>query len=73
MTNYRPFISSTNVDAVYINGKYQDETQRLNLKLEDIQDHQFAVDIATVDGTNIRIEFHNRQELLDFSNAYNLE
>ena len=72
MTNYNPIISGINVDAVYINNKYQDETKQLNLKCEDIQYHQFMVDISTIDGVEIQIGFHSLQDLLKFSEAYKL-
>ena len=46
---YKPLISSINVDAIFIDGKYQDETMPLNLDEEDIHHHQCMIKITTLD------------------------
>ncbi len=73
MLDNKFLISGENIDAVYKNGKYQDETQSLNLDPKDIQYHQFSVEIATTDNQNIKLHFNSLQDLLDFSKAYELK
>ena len=73
MFTKKPLISGVNVDSIYVNDNYQDETQPLNLESKDIQYYQFAVDIVTTDGQNIKISFNSLQDLLNFSKAYELK
>ena len=73
MFDNKLLISGENVDAIYINGKYQDETQPLNLDPQDIQYHQFWVEVSTTDNQNIKLHFNSLRDLLDFSKAYELK
>ena len=73
MFNPKASISGESVDAVWINGKYQNETQPLNLNPTDIQNHQFVVEITTTDNKNVKLCFYSLGDLLDFSQAYKLK
>ena len=73
MFTKKPLISGVNVDAVYINDKYQDETQPLSLDPKDIQFHQFSAEIITTDNRKIKLHFNSLQDLLTFSKAYELK
>ena len=73
MFTKKPLISGVNVDSVYVNNNYQDETQPLNLEAKDIQYYKVAVDIVTTDRQNIKISFNSLQDLLSFTKAYELK
>ena len=73
MSNFKPLISGENVDAVYVNSKYQGETQPLNLNPKDIQYHQFVVELNTKDNQDIKLCFHSLQDLFDFGKTYELK
>lgn len=67
----KPLISSENVDAIFINDKYQDETKPLILKETDIQYYQYSIEISTNSNEKIKICFHNLDELIQFSKTFN--
>lgn len=73
MCNLKPIISSQNVDAVFINGKYQDESKSLTLNKEDIKYYHCSVTIITSANENIEISFHSVEELIEFAKAYELK
>ena len=73
MFTQNTLISGINVDAVYINDKYQDETQPLSLDTKDIQFHQFSAEVITTDNRKIKLHFNSLQDLLNFSKAYELK
>lgn len=67
----KQLISSENVDAIFINDKYQDRTKPLMLRETDIQYYQYVIEISTDSNDKIKICFHNLDELILFSKAYN--
>ena len=69
----KALVSSKNVDAVYINGKYQDETMSLNLNEKDIRHHQCMIKITTPDNKTIELSFFSINDLCDFAKAYGLK
>ncbi len=69
----KPLVSSINVDAVYINGKYQDETKQLILNEDDISTYQCSIQLHTKDNREINVCFHSSKDLCDFIKAYELE
>ena len=69
----KPLISSQNVDAIFINNKYQDETKPLILSDKDTKVYQFSIEFYTNSGDRIKICFHNLDELIEFSKAYNVK
>lgn len=68
----KSLITSANVDAIYINGVYQDETKQLELGEGDINYFQFQVELVTKSGDKINISFHSFDELSQFAKAHNL-
>ena len=73
MFTKKPLISGVNVDSIYVNDNYQDETQPLNLESKDIQFHQFSAEVITTDNQKIKLHFNSLQDLLTFSKAYELK
>lgn len=69
----KDLVGSVNVDAIFINGKYQDETNSLNLDKSNIKQYQYLIKISTNDSKNIEIFFHTFDELCEFIKAYELE
>ncbi|MEG9430209.1 MAG: hypothetical protein VZQ61_04720 [Christensenellaceae bacterium] len=73
MDKLKPLISGDNLDAIFINGKYQDETKLLELNSTDIKYYQFKISIITNDNIHIELHFHNFKDLCDFVKAYELK
>lgn len=69
----KPLISSESVDAVFFNDRYQDEHKPLVLSNSDVQCHQYNIEILTNSNDKIKICFHNLEELIEFSKAYNMK
>lgn len=69
----KDLVSSKNVDAIFIDGKYQDSTNSLSLNKNDIKYYQYSIKISTDDIKNIEIYFHSFDELCKFIKAYELE
>ena len=72
MCKLKKLISSENVDAVFINNKYQDESRPLNLEKSKIKCYQCSIKISSTDGENIEICFHSANDIVDFIKAYEL-
>lgn len=71
--NHKPLKTGENVDAIYLNGEYQDETKSLVLNESDIEAHQYSIELHTGNNDKIIILFHSIEELEEFSKAYNLK
>lgn len=69
----KDLVSSENVDAIFIDGKYQDSTNSLSLNKNDIRYYQYSIKISTDDIKNIEIFFHSFDELREFIKVYELE
>lgn len=67
----KPLVTSKNVEAIYINEKYQDETKPLTLMESDIEFFQYNIEITTNSNVHIKICFHSLEDLIEFSKAYN--
>lgn len=73
MDKLKQLISGENVDAVYINNKYQGESKSLRLEESKIEDYQCSIKIFTIDGENIEICFHSANDIVCFIEAYGLD
>ena len=73
MNYLEPLISSENVDAVFINDKYQDETKPLRLDKNEIDSFQSIIFLHTSNNVKIEIRFHSVKDLMDFVKAYELK
>lgn len=69
----KPLRTSENVDAIYVDGEYQDETKLLDLKPSDIQQHQFMVSLSTIENKRIEVFFNSFDQLAEFVKAYDIE
>lgn len=69
----RKLRSGENVDAIFVDGKYLDETKEISLHPSDIKYHQCSIKICTNDEKNIKIDFHSFEELADFIKAYEIK
>lgn len=69
---FKPLISSKNVDAIYINDEYQDESKQLDLSENGIIDYRCSIRIK-YDNRVIKIIFHSAEDLQNFVKAYHLE
>lgn len=73
MIKLKPLITSVNVDAIFINDKYQDESQPLSISENDIKSHQVMIEILTKDDKKIELYFQSLTDLNDFCKAYGIE
>lgn len=69
----KPLTTSKNVDAIFVNGKYQDETEPYELDRDGIECYQCQIELVTQEGDKVRILFHSFEELSEFANAYGLK
>ena len=70
---FKSLICNNNVDSISIDGKYQDETNPLNLTKESIKYHQCTIKLTTLDDKDIEICFYSVDDLCDFAKAYGLK
>ena len=55
----KPLVTSNNVDAIFINEKYQDETKQLDLSENDIKYYRCQIELITKNNDRVKILFHS--------------
>ena len=70
---FKTLVTSNNVDAIFINEKYQDETKQLELSENDIKYYQCQIELTTKNNDRIKILFHSFEELSEFAKAYDIK